>query len=158
MILNLIIVVAIGIILVWRLFRSFNIKRWKEPKSEISKDWILILTTRVVFYNSLSVDEKLKFEYKIQEFLLNCRITGCVNIDVELTDQILVAASAIIPVFAFPQWKYTNIDEVLLYPENFNEQFQMSTSDSNILGMVGSGYMEGKMILSKPALLHGFFK
>ncbi len=155
MILNLIIVVAIGIILVRLLLRNLNKKKWKEPKSAISKEWKLILTTKLVFYNSLSAEEKLKFEYKIQEFLLNCRITG-VNIDVDLTERLLVAASAIIPVFAFPQWKYTNIDEVLLYPGNFNEQFQMSTPDSNILGMVGSGYMEGKMILSKPALLHGF--
>lgn len=155
MITNLIIVVGIGGVLVWLLLRSFSKKKWKEPKSAISKEWKQVLRTRVVFYNSLSADEKMKFEYKIQEFLLNCRITG-VNIDVDLTDQILVAASAIIPVFAFPQWKYTNLDEVLLYPGNFNEKFQTSNSDSNILGMVGSGYMEGKVILSKPALLHGF--
>jgi len=155
MIMNLIIVVAIGLTLVWLLIRGFNKKKWNEPKSAISKESKLILTTKVVFYNSLSADEKVQFEYKIQEFLLNCRITG-VNIDIDLTDQILVAASAIIPVFAFPEWKYTNLDEVLLYPGNFNEKFQMSTGDSNILGMVGSGYMEGKMILSKPALLHGF--
>lgn len=152
---NLIIVLVIGITLVWVLLREFNKKKWKEPKSPIPSEWKKILTAKVVFYNSLSADEKLHFEYKIQEFILNCRITG-VNIDVDLTDQILVAASAIIPVFAFPEWKYTNLDEVLLYPGNFNEQFQMSNADSNILGMVGSGYMEGKMILSKPALLHGF--
>ena len=155
MILNLIILVAIGSVLVWLLLRGFAKEKWKVPKSDLSKESKLILTTKVVFYNSLSSEEKIQIEYKIQEFLLNCRITG-VNIDVDLTDQILVAASAIIPVFAFPQWKYTNLDEVLLYPGNFNEQFQMSNADSNILGMVGSGYMEGKMILSKAALLHGF--
>ncbi|WP_197091149.1 zinc-dependent peptidase [Ancylomarina euxinus] len=155
MIMNFIIVLAIGISLVWLLLRGFSKNKWREPKSGISKERKQILTTKVVFYNSLSAEEKLQFEYKIQEFLLNCRITG-VNIDVDLTDQILVAASAVIPVFAFPEWKYTNLDEVLLYPGNFNEQFQMYNADSNILGMVGSGYMEGKMILSKPALHHGF--
>lgn len=155
MLVNVIIVLAIGAILVWLLFRGFNKNKWKLPKSEMPKDWKSILSTKVVFYNSLSEDEKLQFEFKIQEFLLNCRVTG-VNINVDLTDRILVASSAIIPVFAFPEWKYTNLDEVLVYPGNFNEKFQTSTSDSNILGMVGSGYMEGKMILSKPALLHGF--
>ena len=82
MITNFIVVVAIGSIFVLLLLRSFYKKKWKEPKSAISKDWKLILTTKVVFYNSLSPDEKLRFEYKIQEFLLNCKITG-VNIDVD---------------------------------------------------------------------------
>ncbi|WP_218972311.1 zinc-dependent peptidase [Labilibaculum filiforme] len=49
-----------------------------------------------------------------------------------------------------------NEGTILLYPASFNDKFETSGSDSNILGMVGTGYMEGKMILSKPALLHGF--
>ncbi|MDE5417793.1 zinc-dependent peptidase [Labilibaculum sp. DW002] len=152
---DIVILSAIVIAIVWFLFRRNNKKKWKTPKSPFQKEWRIILVEKVVFYNALSADEKKRFEFKIQEFLLNCRVTG-VNINVDLTDRILVASSAIIPVFAFPEWKYTNLDEVLVYPGNFNEKFQTSTSDSNILGMVGSGYMEGKMILSKPALLHGF--
>ncbi len=155
MVSNILIVLGFTGILIWLLFRVFRKNKWKEPDTSIPKEWKQILTSQLIFYNSLTVDEKLQFEFKIMEFLLNCRITG-VNIEVNLTDKILVAASAIIPVFAFPEWKYTNLDEVLLYPGNFNEQFQISNPDSNILGMVGSGYMEGKMILSKPALLHGF--
>ena len=69
---------------------------------------------------------------------------------------LLVGASAIIPVFAFPEWEYGNLKEVLLYPAAFNKNFQSGASDSNILGMVGTGYMEGKMILSKPSLHSGF--
>ena len=38
----------------------------------------------------------------------------------------------------------------------FNQKFDTEGSDRDILGMVGNGYMEGKMILSKPALKHGF--
>ncbi|MBT8392094.1 MAG: peptidase, partial [Ignavibacteriaceae bacterium] len=34
--------------------------------------------------------------------------------------------------------------------------FDTKGSGRRIAGMVGSGYMEGKMILSKPALRHGF--
>lgn len=152
---DIVIVSAIVIAIVWFLFRRHNKKKWKTPKSPFQKEWRIILVEKVVFYNALSADEKKRFEFKIQEFLLNCRITG-INVEVDLTDKILVAASAIIPVFAFPEWKYTNIYEVLLYPGSFNEQFQLANSDSKILGMVGSGYMEGKMILSKPALHHGF--
>jgi Mlc titration factor MtfA (ptsG expression regulator) len=155
MVSNILIVLGLGSILIWLFIKVLNMNKWKEPKTSIPKEWKLILTAKIVFYNALSADEKLQFENKVMEFLLNCRITG-VNIDIDLTDRLLVAASAIIPVFAFPEWKYTNLDEVLLYPGNFNEQFQIFNADSNTLGMVGSGYMEGKMILSKPALLHGF--
>ena len=69
---------------------------------------------------------------------------------------ILVASSAIIPIFAFPHWQYLKLTEVLLYPSEFNENFETSGQGRAILGMVGTGYMEGKMILSKPALIHGF--
>jgi hypothetical protein len=67
-----------------------------------------------------------------------------------------VAASAIIPTFAFPDWKYKTIDEVLLYPNTFNDKFETKGPDRNILGMVGDVYLNGTMILSKPALIHCF--
>lgn len=46
--------------------------------------------------------------------------------------------------------------EVLLYPSSFDRNFQLNNSKEIITGMVGSGIMEGKVILSKPALHHGF--
>ncbi|MFA9370641.1 MAG: zinc-dependent peptidase [Labilibaculum antarcticum] len=152
---DVIIIIAVAAILIWYLLHRKKKNNWRTPSRAFSKEWRLILENKVVFYNALSADEKSRFEFKIQEFLLNCRITG-INVDVDVTDQILVAASAMIPIFAFPEWKYTNLSEVLLYPGSFNEKFETSGSDTNILGMVGTGYMEGKMILSKPALHHGF--
>ena len=118
-------------------------------------DWRIILYQNVAFYNSLSEEEKARFEYKVQEFLLNCRITG-IETTVDTTDRVLVASSAIIPIFEFDDWKYSNIHEVLLYPSMFNEKFETEGPGRSILGMVGSGYMEGKMILSQKALKHGF--
>jgi len=132
-----------------------NNTRWKLPNKLFPKDWRLILEQYVTFYSSLSAEEKNKFEYKIQEFLLNCRITG-IKTTIDTTDKLLVASSAIIPIFGFDEWKYTNINEVLLYPSTFNEKFETEGPDRRILGMVGSGYMEGVMILSKKALKHGF--
>ena len=67
-----------------------------------------------------------------------------------------MTASAIIPTFAFPDWKYKTIDEVLLYPNTFNDKFETKGPDRNILGMVGDGHLNGTMILSKPALIHCF--
>lgn len=154
---NLLIFIIIIVIISYFLFRWNRIikPRWIVPNEPFPTNWRIILNQEVSFYNSLSKEEKKRFEYKVQEFLLNCRITG-IETSVDTTDKVLVASSAIIPIFEFNDWKYVNIHEVLLYPSMFNEKFETQGEDRSILGMVGSGYMEGKMILSKPALKHGF--
>jgi len=128
---------------------------WKKPISDFPNEWRIIIADKVAFYSALSQEEKKQFEYKVQEFLMNCRITG-IDTDIDISDKLLVASSAIIPIFEFPDWKYTNLYEVLLYPGKFNDKFETSGEDRRILGVVGTGYMEGKMILSKPALHKGF--
>jgi Mlc titration factor MtfA (ptsG expression regulator) len=146
--------IAIFVYLISRIFRKQN-RKWKLPKTPFPIQWRTILHQEVAYYRALTNDEKKRFEFKVHEFLLNCRITG-IETDVNDTDKILVAASAIIPIFQFNDWKYTNIYEVLLYPNAFNQKFETQGEDRKILGMVGNGYMEGKMILSKQALRHGF--
>jgi len=149
----IIIIVIVGFFLFRRKYQ--NNSRWIEPSNPFPPDWRIILAGNVAYYNALSDTEKERFEYKVHEFLLNCRVTG-IETSVDTTDKLLVASSAVIPIFEFSEWKYSNIYEVLLYPSMFNEKFETQGSDRRILGMVGSGYMEGKMILSKPALKHGF--
>lgn len=147
----LLIVVGAGVVIkvVW------SKKSWNTPNSPFPSDWRIIFVEKVSFYSSLSEEEKKQFEFKVQEFLLNCRITG-IDLTLNLTDKLLVAASAVIPIFAFPDWKYTNLFEVLLYPSSFNDKHETSGNGRSILGMVGSGYMNGKMILSRPSLYKGF--
>ena len=115
----------------------------------------IILSDNIAFYRALDKSKRQQFETEVTEFLAEVKITG-VNTSVENLDRILVAASAVIPVFAFPDWKYSNLKEVLLYADSFNNSFQTEGGDRNIMGMVGSGYMEGKMLLSKHALEQGF--
>lgn len=128
---------------------------WKAPVKTFPESWRTVLLKEVNFYNSLSIEDKEKFEFKVHEFLLNCRITG-VKTEVDTTDKVLVAASAIIPIFGFDHWQYINIKEVLIYPTSFNKDFEIEGKNRNILGMVGYGYMDGLMILSKQALHIGF--
>jgi len=142
-------------IFAWVLKSKQKFSNWKKPKDKFPTEWRIILAREVAFYNTLSQEEKKRFEFKIQEFLLNYRITG-IQTDVTITDKLLVASSGVIPIFQFPKWRYLYLYEVLLYPARFNEDFETTGPDRNILGMVGTGYMEGKMILSKPALHHGF--
>ncbi len=147
--------ITIAAIVVYKQINKKSSKHWVAPTKEFLKEWKTILVSNVSFYNNLSKTNKKLFEFKVHEFLMNCRITG-VETNITETDKILVAASAIIPIFSFPQWQYHNIDEVLIYPDSFNEQFHTSGENRSILGMVGTGYMEGKMILSQKALHHGF--
>lgn len=150
------ILIFIFIIFCGILFIKYEKKSgWVAPKVPFPTEWKIILSKRVLFYNSLTEDEKNRFEHKVQEFLLNCRITG-IETSIDTSDKLLVASSAIIPIFGFNEWKYINIYEVLLYPTMFNEKFETTGPDRQILGMVGNGYMEGKMIISKEALHHGF--
>jgi len=130
-------------------------KRFLKPKASFPAKWREVLQERVGFYNALSQREKKRFEFKVYEFLVNCKIVG-VEVNVTYIDKLLVAASAVIPIFNFPQWKYVNLDKVYLLPDAFNQKFQSKGPDRRILGAVGSGAMEGKMVLSKKALHHGF--
>jgi Mlc titration factor MtfA (ptsG expression regulator) len=135
----------------WRLFRTKPLNLPDFPKS-----WREILEHEVQFYAQLSPADKTQFESDIQEFLAEVDITG-VEVEVDDTDRLFVAASAVIPIFKFPDWRYRNLNEVLLYSGSFNHEYDTAKGDGrNILGMVGEGSMQRMMILSKPSLHEGF--
>lgn len=121
------------------------------------KPWTKPLEENVSFYRHLRAEQKVTFRKKMMHFLAGIKITG-VHTQVEELDQILIAASAVIPIFGFDDWEYAHIEEVLLYPTTFNHGFQFDdqAEDKQILGMVGSGMLRGKMILSRNALRNGF--
>jgi Mlc titration factor MtfA (ptsG expression regulator) len=149
---TLIAVVAIGLLLYFLLGKKKKPVKFIGP---IPAEWRVILQEKVFFYTQLTPEEKNQFEKRVQHFLNTTRITG-IKTSVDMVNQLLVAASAIIPVFAFPDWEYLNLKEVLIYPGAFDQKYQMGNQESKILGMVGTGSMEGKMILSKSALHKGF--
>lgn len=149
-------IIIVVIVTSFVIYKIFNRKTgWKSHTSNFLAKWRVILAEKVGFYNNLSKEEKEWFEYKLLEFLANVKITG-IETEVEIQDRLLVASSAVIPIFEFPDWQYLNLDEVLLYPASFNSKFETSGEKGTILGMVGEGYMNGKMILSKPSLHNGF--
>jgi Mlc titration factor MtfA (ptsG expression regulator) len=114
-----------------------------------------VLNENVKFYQRLDKDGKRIFEEKVQKFLHDVRITG-VTTTVEDIDRILIAAGAIIPVYSFRDWEYTNLHEVLLYPGIFNEEFEQEGYYRSISGMVGSGPMQNVMVISKADLRRSF--
>lgn len=113
------------------------------------------LTSLVPFYQQLKEDQQTVFEERAAQFLTQIKITG-VKTTVEDIDRVLIAASAIIPIFNFPGWQYHNLHEVLLYPDSFDHEYKQEGTGRNILGMVGSGAMNHVMILSQHELRQAF--
>lgn len=148
-------VVLIGIIL---FFRS-GLDKGRNQKFDFSAEHRIVLTEKIAFYNTLSDEEKTRFEAEVTDFLRRTRITG-IDTKIDETDKVLVAASAVIPVFGFRDWHYGSITEVLIYPNSFNANFETAGNEKGnerrITGMVGTGAMNGTMILSKQALHVGF--
>lgn len=113
------------------------------------------LSEQIPFYKNLDEERKSEFENRVQHFLATTRITG-VNTIVEDIDKVLIAASAVIPIFNFPGWEYVNLHEVLLYPDSFDHEFQQEGTNRSVIGMVGNGAMNHVMILSQHELRQAF--
>ena len=148
---------AAGIYIIYRfVFKSKRVDKELLEKP-FPDEWREILNKRVLYYRNLEPERKEEFEKRVKRFLAEKKITG-VDTEVTDTDKLLVAASAIIPVFNFPYFTYPNVREVLLYPGSFDEKFKTgdTASQRNILGMVGDGFMNGSVILSKPDLEAAF--
>jgi Mlc titration factor MtfA (ptsG expression regulator) len=118
-------------------------------------DYQDLLNDYVTFYAALHEDGKKVFDEMFQKFLLSVKITGA-GATVEGLDRVLIGAAAVIPVYYIPDWEYVNLREILVYPGNFNTDFEQHGSDRTISGMVGTGSLQNVMILSKWELRQGF--
>ena len=126
-------------------------------KVVIPDHWHQILVQNILFYQKLTKSEQQLFCAKMVRFLETTTIEA-IHFELEELDTLLIAASAVIPVFRFPNWNYSNLSTVLIYPDYFDAdlQFNSKTKGRNIAGLVGTGSFENHMILSRKALHYGF--
>ena len=150
-------IIAVIIIAVTGYFIFRPKKKYVEASAYILPAFTAIFNREVGFYQKLSKDGKVKFEKLAGAFLHEVRIEG-VGTEITDIDRVLIASSAIIPIFGFQGWKYKNLTNIILYPDMFDKDFQFTGESRSILGMVGSGYMNGQMLLSRAALVKGFSK
>jgi len=136
------------------IFIAIRIKK-KKGFTPLPENYKELLYDYVNFYRQLNDEEKQKFEERVEQFLASVKVTGT-NAVAEDLDIILIAAGAIIPVYAISDWHYMNLHEVLLYPGAFNEEFDQGGNDRSYAGMVGSGAMQNVMIITKWQLRQGF--
>ena len=150
----MILLISVLVLIVgWLVWRYLQQKR--QDAQPLPPTYPQLLQEHVSYYQSLSDDKKKLFEDRVNHFLHHIKIEG-VGTTVDDLDKVLVASSAIIPIFGFDDWYYP-LTNVLLYEGSFNADYQTTGEGRNILGMVGEGgALQSTMVLSKPALHEGF--
>lgn len=151
-VLQILVVLIFLVFLINLVLKITRKSRFIEPLPDHFPD---LLRAHVRFYRELDDAGKKFFEQKMRHFFTEVRITG-IGTDVEDIDQALIGAAAVIPVYAYKDWEYIDLHEVLLYPVAFSRDFDQVGYHRNITGMVGSGPLQNVMILSKQALREGF--
>lgn len=150
----LIVVIISSILLLLILGKRIFNKR-KTKTSDLPLNLKQLLDEEIFFYQQLKPEEKSRFENAVNNFLNRVTIEF-IKLEENDKDKVFIAASAVIPVFAFGDWQYPNLTNVILYPDTFNHEFQFGQANASILGMVGSGYLNGQMVLSQKSLREGF--
>lgn len=153
--LGLILLAVVVLAAVWYISTRRRRRRARVLSQPFPAEWEGVLQQHVVFFRALSPEQQQRFRRDLQVFLDETRVTG-VGTDVDETTRVLAGASAIIPVFGHPEWEWREISEILVRPGRFDMDPTNQRGGTNVLGMVGTGVMNGVMILSKPDLLRGF--
>lgn len=155
-IISLIILVVIALLLFIATKLPGIRKKNKILQTPFPIKWQKILNEDISYYRNLSNSDKERFQERIKHFLSEVRITG---VKVEITDklQLLVACSAVIPVFKFQGWDYVNLVEVLIYDGLVDPRQHTDPEHNNaILGQVRPFQSKHLLLLSKQSLERGF--
>lgn len=153
-------IIAITALLGFGIYAIFKVfRRPQIDHDDFKRLWRAMLLDEVDFYAHLTPEERIRFERDILLFFSKVRITG-VDTKINDKDRLLVASSAVIPLFGYPGSSFDNISEVLIYKGRFNKNYETEgkKNERNILGMVGEGHMNRHMIISRSALRNGYNK
>lgn len=150
----LFLIVAAGLFIGWLIWH-YN-RPTPTDTAPVSTDYTHLLEEQVSYYRTLTEAKKKEFADRVGHFLAHIRIEG-VDTPVDGIDKVLIASSAIIPIFGFEGWDYYRLTNVLLYADTFNADYETTGTGRTIMGMVGEGgALQSTMVLSKPALRAGF--
>ena len=113
-------------------------------------EWRRALLESYDHYERLPADERARLEDDLRLFLAEKRITG-VGVDVTDDLRLLVAASAVTLSLGWPDYEWTQLTEVLLYPDDFDRDYRVGENE-----LAGQAHPWGTVILSVPALFESF--
>lgn len=151
-------VLAVGVVAIVRYLLVKKKRFTRSMERPFPEEWRSFLCDHVTFYGHLGAADRAVFEQRVQLFLAEKRVQG-VDTDIDDPVRLMVASSAIIPVFAFPGYTYPHVNEVLIYPNSFDSNFQTQRYSGHreyISGMVGNRFMNGTVALSKADLVRDF--
>lgn len=152
-ILGLLLIVSLGLLF----YRS---KRGDRQRLKIANETFppafeATLNEKVEFFKKLSEQEKALFRTKILTFLHQTPISGAgTEIDSEI--KVLVACSAVVPVFYFKDWQYNNLSEVIVYESEIGAYEVENKQINTIVGQVRPFQNRHIVLFSKSQLLRGF--
>ena len=93
---------------------AFGVYAWQTGKirrrhailrEPFPPEWEAVLQRDVVFFRVLGPAEQRRFRRQLQVFLGEKQITG-IGVKADTTTRVLAGASAIIPIFGFPDWEW----------------------------------------------------
>jgi Mlc titration factor MtfA (ptsG expression regulator) len=113
-------------------------------------EWASFLRDHSAHYRRLPDRLQRAFERDVQRFIAKQRITG-VETEVDDPLRFLVAASASTLSVAWPGYKWSELSEVLLYPDNFGRDYRFGQPE-----FAGQADVWGTVILSVPSLRQSF--
>lgn len=121
--------------------------RLPEP---IPDEWASFLWDHSAHYRRLPGRLQNAFERDTRRFIAKQRITG-VETKVDDPLRLLVAASATTLSVGWPDYKWSEVSEVLLYPDDFDRDYAVGRPE-----LAGMAHVWGTVILSVPSLQHSF--
>lgn len=114
--------------------------------------WRELLERRLPFYRRLGAPERARFEDDVRIFLSEQRIYGVHGARVDDDVRVLIAGSAAMLGHGLPDWEWTNLRDVVVYPKAFDAEYDPHAG-GGISGMV---HAQGPILLSRRDLVHGF--
>jgi MtfA peptidase len=141
---------AAGALVFWLLMRQGR-RRHRVAARTFSPRWRRTLG-QVDYYVALDGVERRRFEREVSIFLDTAEITG-VGTSVGDGARLLVATSAVMLTFGRPDWRWSGLPEILVYPAPFDERFRRASRHVAYTGMV---VPRNAIALSKSALIWSF--
>jgi Mlc titration factor MtfA (ptsG expression regulator) len=132
-----------------KIFDWFRHSRARIPEP-LPDEWASFFWDRSAHYRRLPGRLQTAFERDVQRFIAQQRITG-VETKVDEPLRLLVAASATTLSVGWPGYKWSELSEVLLYPDDFDRDYVIGRPV-----VAGMAHIWGTVILSIPSLRHSF--
>ena len=120
------------------------------PAEPLRKEWAVFLWDHSAHYRRLPNTLRSVFEQNVQQFIAGQRITG-IKTDLDDRLRLLVAASAATLSTGWREYAWSEVSEVLLYPDDFDSDYAIGRRE-----LAGVAHVWGTVILSIPSLWRSF--